>query len=83
MTICTSHVERLNLTLRTFVKRFTRLALGFSRKWENLRAAVDLQFCYYNFCWIHGTLETTPAVAAGLCAAPGSLEEMLNVCEMM
>lgn len=29
--ICTSHAERNNLTIRTFMKRFNRLTLGFSK----------------------------------------------------
>ena len=62
--ICTSIVERNNLTIRTFQRRFTRLALGFSRKIENLRAAVALQMAYYNFCWIPRTLRVTPAMEA-------------------
>lgn len=64
--ICTSIVERNNLTIRTFQRRFTRLALGFSRKIENLRAAVALQFAYWNFVWIPRTLRITPAMAAGV-----------------
>ena len=51
MAICTSHVERNNLTIRTFMKRFTRLSLGFSKKLENLGAAVALHVAYFNYCW--------------------------------
>ncbi len=63
-TICTSHIERHNLTIRTFMKRFTRLALGFSKKLENLEAAVALHMAYYNFCWRPGKMRITPAMAA-------------------
>ena len=65
-TICTSHVERHNLTIRTFMKRFTRLALGFSKKLENLEAAANLHVAYYNFCWRPGKMRVTPAMAAGV-----------------
>lgn len=40
--ICTSYIERTNLTIRTFMRRFTRLALGFSKKLENLKSAIAL-----------------------------------------
>ena len=55
--ICTSHVERVNLTTRTLMKRFTRLSLCFSKKLENLAAAVAISVAYYNFCWMHGKFE--------------------------
>jgi IS1 family transposase len=73
-TICTSHIERNNLTTRTFMKRFARLSLGFSKKLENLAAAA-LHFANYNFCWrprhtdysgMSGRLRPTPAMAAGV-----------------
>ena len=66
-TICTSHVERNNLTIRTFMKRFTRLALGFSKKLENLVAATAMHMAFYNFVWKPATLNgITPAMAAGV-----------------
>lgn len=71
-TICTSHVERHNLTLRTFMKRFNRLSMGFSKKLTNLAAAVALQVAHYNFCWRlrkpgkSGQFTPTPAMMAGL-----------------
>jgi IS1 family transposase len=64
--ICTSHVERQNLTMRMQIRRFTRLTNGFSKKWENHWAAVCLWFAYYNFCRVHQTLRVTPAMEAGL-----------------
>ena len=37
-------------------RRFTRLALGFSKTLENLRAAVALHMAYYNRCWVPRTV---------------------------
>lgn len=59
--ISTSLVERQNLTMR----RFTRFTNGFSKKVENMRAAVSLYFAHYNFVRVHRTLRVTPAMAAG------------------
>jgi IS1 family transposase len=75
--ICTSHVERNNLTIRTFMKRFTRLALGFSKKRENLAAAIALHVAHYNFCRVHGSLRVTPAMAAGVTDHVWELDELL------
>ena len=76
--ICTSHCERHNLNLRTFIRRMTRLSNGFSKKWENHEAMLALYFCHYNFCRTHGTLKTTPAVAAGLTRHRWTVREMLE-----
>jgi IS1 family transposase len=64
--ICTSHVERANLTMRMHMRRLTRLTNAFSKKWENLWAMLCLYFTWYNFTRIHQTLRVTPAMAAGV-----------------
>ena len=65
------------LTIRTFMKRFTRLALGFSKKIENLQAAVDLHMAYYNFCWRPGKMRITPAMAAGITNTLRSFDDLM------
>src|ERR1039458_9747052 len=46
----TCHLERANLSLRIFNRRFTRKTLGFSKKLENLRFSVAIFVAHYNFC---------------------------------
>jgi transposase-like protein/IS1 family transposase len=75
--ISTSHVERQNLTMRMMIRRLTRLTNAFSKKWENLRAALALHFAYYNFCRVHKTLRCTPAMEAGITRHVWELKELL------
>jgi len=77
--ISTSYVERQNLTMRMSMRRFTRLTNGFSKKVENLEAAVALYFMYYNFCRVHQTLRVTPAMEAGIADHVWSLEEIIKI----
>ena len=64
--VSTSLVERQNLTMRMQMRRFTRLTNAFSKKLENLEAAVALHFAWYNFVRRHGSIRMTPAMAAGV-----------------
>jgi transposase-like protein/IS1 family transposase len=75
--ICTSHIERQNLTIRMQMRRLTRLTNGFSKKWENLKAAYALHFAYYNFCRIHSSIRCTPAMEAGITKHVWGLKELL------
>lgn len=75
--ISTSYVERQNLTMRMSMRRFTRLTNGFSKKVDNLEAAVALYFMYYNFGRVHQTLRVTPAMEAGIADHVWILEEII------
>ena len=76
--ISTSLVERQNLTMRMSMRRFTRLTNAFSKKVENLRAAVSLHFAHYNFVRVHRTLRVTPAMEARVSDRLWSLDELVE-----
>jgi IS1 family transposase len=75
--VCTSIVERQNLTMRMQMRRLTRLTNAFSKKWENLWAALCLHFAWYNFCRVHTSLRVTPAMEAGITDRVWDLVEIL------
>jgi IS1 family transposase len=75
--ISTSFVERQNLTMRMSMRRFTRLTNAFSKKVDNLKAAVALHFMYYNFARVHQSLRVTPAMEAGVSDHVWSIEEIV------
>ena len=76
--INTSFVERANLSVRHFNKRFARLSLGYSRKLENHRYAVALFVVAYNFCKVHSTLGCTPAVGLKLATETWTIERLIE-----
>ena len=83
--ISTSYIERQNLTMRMSIRRLTRLTNAFSKRVENLQAAVALHFGHYNFVRQHrtltkgnGGLHTTPAMAADVTDRLWSLGDLLD-----
>ncbi len=77
--ISTSYAERQNLTMRMRMRRFTRLTNAFSKKLENLEAAVALHYMHHNFVRRHLTLRVTPAQAAGVDRHLWSMEEIVGL----
>lgn len=85
--VSTARVERQNLTVRMSMRRYVRQTNGFSRKVENLHAAVALHYAHYNFCRPHITLTkrapgrypTTPAMAAGVTDHVWTMEDLIGL----
>ena len=64
--------------MRMCIRRLTRLTNAFSKKWENLKAALALYFAYYNFCPVHQTLRVAPAMQTGITDHIWSIGELLS-----
>jgi hypothetical protein len=76
--INTSYFECQNLTMRTHLRRFTRLTNGFSRNVENHIRSVAVHFMHYNFAKVHQTLRVTPAMEAGMSDVYGASMKSSN-----
>ena len=81
----TSFVERMNLSFRMMLRRFTRLTNGHSKSWRHHEAAIGLMLFFYNFCRPHMTLtkrnegrKTTPAMEALFADHVWSIPEMIR-----
>jgi hypothetical protein len=77
--VSTSHVERLNLSIRMGNRRFTRLTNAHSKKAENHEHAFALFAMHYNFCKIHSALRVTPAMQAGVTDHVWEFSEILSL----
>jgi hypothetical protein len=77
----TIYMERHNLTTRMSVRRYTRLTNVFSKKLENHCRALALYFVWYNFCRIHSTFKTTPAIKAGITEYQYDLDWILSLAD--
>jgi hypothetical protein len=79
--ISTSHVEKQNHTLRMHCRRLTRLTNAFSKNLENFKAAVALNYAYYNFVNIHKTIRCTPAMEAGVTNSVWTVADLVGMIE--
>jgi IS1 family transposase len=74
--ISTSYIERQNLNIRLFNRRFTRLTLGYSKKFEYLIHSINLMVFHNNFVRVHSHGQT-PAQATGLTDKVWTFENLL------
>jgi hypothetical protein len=79
--ISTSHVEKQNHTLGMHCRRLTRLTNAFSKKLENFKAAIGLNFAYYNFVETHGAIRCTPAMAAGIMPSALTVRDLVEMAQ--
>lgn len=61
------------------MRRLTRLANAFSKKFENHCHMIALYTYWYNFVRIHKTLRETPAMRSGLTTRLWTFEEAVEM----
>ncbi len=77
--ICTSIIERNNLSLRMGCRRLKRLFERLQQEVGDHWAAVTLWHTYYNFCRVHKSLRVTPAIEAGITGYVWGIGELLSI----
>jgi transposase-like protein/IS1 family transposase len=77
--ICTSHIERFNLTVRMTLRRFTRLTNAHSKSLKHHTAMQALFVAWYNLCRKHLALKNqTPAMASQLTDHVWTIKELIE-----
>lgn len=74
----TAYVERLNASIRTWLPAATRRSRTPAAKHCRLDAALFWTIGVYNFCRLHRSIHTAPAVAAGIIDAPWSIDQLIR-----
>lgn len=74
----TAYVERFNATIRTWVPAATRRSRTPAAHKRRLEAALFWTIGLYNFCRIHDSIDTAPAVALGLIDSPWSIDQLIR-----
>jgi len=75
--ISTSRSERIDITIWTSIRRFTRLTSGLPKKVENQSASVAFHNMQYNFARFDQTLRIPAAMAARVSDHVWSIEEIV------
>ena len=74
----TCQAERTNLSARTSTRRFTRCTIGYSKKLENMKHAVDLFIWHFNFCRVHSAHGRTPTQTCVLFSMAFTISELFE-----
>ncbi len=77
-----SHVERFNLTMRTNIRRFTRLINAHSKSLKHHVAMQNIFFARYNFCRNHSAIGMTPGIGGEAATTEGSNSERCKCLEL-
>jgi hypothetical protein len=64
--------------MRMHCRRLTGLTKAFSKKLENFKAAVALNFAYNNLVRVHKSLRMTPAMAAGITDTAWAIADLVD-----
>jgi transposase-like protein/IS1 family transposase len=76
--VSTSHVERLNLSVRMHLRRYARRTNAHSRKLENHKACFALWVAWYNFVRVNTAVRMTPAMASGIANTIWTMRDLLT-----
>jgi len=76
--VSTSHVERLNLSVRMHLRRYARRTNAHSRKLANHKACVALWVAWYNFVRVNSAIRMTPAMASGIASTIWTMRDLLR-----